>query len=135
MGAECWPVAAPKVENDWQLPLPRTNSLSRAFTLKSRVEIGHLLDRGRREAGKDFTLVWESSERFRYGIFLKRKAGNAVVRNHLKRLYREAIRLNRAALKHQIRVIIFHRSQADKPGFDSINAEISRIFARIGHAG
>ena len=135
MVAECWPVAAPKVEKDWQLSLPKTNNLSRAFTLKSRVEIGRLIDRGRRETGKDFTLVWESSEKFGYGVFLKRKAGNAVVRNHLKRLYREAIRLNRATLKQQIRVIIFHRSQADKPGFDSINAEINRIFARIGHAG
>lgn len=115
--------------------MPRTNSLSRALTLKSRVEIGRLLDRGRRETGRDFTLVWESSERFEYGVFVKGKAGNAVERNRLKRLYREAIRLNRATLKHQIRVIIFHRSQADKPGFDSINAEISRIFAGIGHAG
>lgn len=135
VGAESWPVAVPKVENDWHPTLPKTNSLSRAYTLKSRVEVGRLLDSGRRETGKDFTLVWERSERFEYGVFVRGKAGTAVERNRLKRLYREAIRLNRAKLKQQIRVAILHRSQAGKPGFDSINAEISRIFARIDHAG
>jgi ribonuclease P protein component len=71
----------------------KNNSLPRRFSLKSRVEISHLLRFGQRYPGTFCTLVYLPDDQFKYGIFLTRRHGSAAERNRIKRLFREAIRL------------------------------------------
>ena len=101
------------------------------MSLKGRLEIDRLFKNGRRLSGEYCNLVWEESDNFRYGIFIKGKAINAVGRNRVKRLYREAIRLNRKYLSRDFKLAFIPKMPVPPARFEQINAEINRIFLRL----
>lgn len=101
------------------------------MSLKSKVEIDQLFKNGRKLSGDYFTLLWEKSESFKYGVFVAKVAGDAPTRNRIKRLSREAIRLNRKKLTFPVRLALLPRKQAKVPEFEDIDAEIGRLFELI----
>ena len=105
--------------------------MPRRFSLKSKVEINHLLKDGDRLSGDYFSLVWAHSDDFRFGVFIPRKYGSAVARNRLKRHVREAVRLNRELLKDTVSIAIFPKAHIGEPDFEQINTDISRIFKNV----
>ncbi|MEW6411141.1 MAG: ribonuclease P protein component [Candidatus Zixiibacteriota bacterium] len=109
------------------------NKLPRRLSLKSRADIDRLLKQGKRISGDYFSLSWEKSEEFRYGVFVSRKFGSAADRNRLKRLVREAVRLNRRALKQPVSIAILPKQKVGQADFEIINAEISQIFETISN--
>ncbi len=126
-----WPVDAPKKGKDWPLKLPVTNRLTRSESLKSRLEISRLLKGGRRCSGHYCTVVWENSQSFKCAVLLSGKTRTAVFRNRLKRLFREAVRLNRKLLSRPVKVAIMVRQFQDEPEFQDINKDISHAFTAI----
>jgi len=113
--------------------LATTNKLPRALTLKSRKEIERLLKTGQRKSGSYGTVVWEYAESFRYAVLLSGKIRKAVTRNRLKRLFREAIRLNRKSLLEPVKIAFIVRSITDEPRFEDINREVARAFTLISN--
>lgn len=101
------------------------------MSLKSRVEIDQLFKNGRKLSGDYFTLLWEKSESFKYGVFVAKSAGDAPTRNRIKRLSREAIRLNRKHLTFSVIIALLPHKQAEVPDFEDIDAEIGRLFDLI----
>jgi RNase P protein component len=49
---------------------------------------------GKRFSGNYFSMAYEPAGDLKYGIFVSKKHGSAPVRNRIKRLFREAIRLD-----------------------------------------
>jgi ribonuclease P protein component len=113
--------------------LATTNKLPRALTLKSRKEIERLLKSGERNSGSYCTVIWEYSESFRYAVLISGKIRKAVTRNRLKRLFREAIRLNRKSLIEPVKIAFLVRSIANEPEFEDINTEVVRAFTLISN--
>jgi ribonuclease P protein component len=111
--------------------LPAKNSFPRCLTLKSQAEISRLLRQGKRIRGEYATVVWEIDDPFKYGIFLSRKHGQAARRNRLKRLFREAIRLNRSRLPQGLKVAVLPYIVSPLPTFEQIDGEITKIFTLI----
>lgn len=101
------------------------------MSLKSKVEIDRLFKNGRKLSGDYFTLLWEKSESFKYGVFVAKAAGDAPTRNRIKRLSREAIRLNRKNLTFPVSIVLLPNKQAPIPEFEDIDAEIGRLFDLI----
>lgn len=104
------------------------------MSLKSKVDIDRLFKKGRRSPGDCFQLYWETSDQFRYGVFAGRKLGGAVERNRIKRVYREAIRLNKDQLSNSVLIAVVPRPGPEKQTFEQVNAEINRVFRRISNA-
>ncbi len=70
-------------------------TLPRELILKKKNEIDLVLRTGKRITGKIFTVFVLSSEKTRVAFLISKKVGTAVQRNRMKRLFREAYRLNR----------------------------------------
>ena len=104
------------------------NKLPGSLTLRNRVEIGRLFKSGRRLSGDSFTLLWERSDSFRFGIFVKKEHGSTVTRNRIKRLFREAIRLHRTELNRPLIIGVLPKTTIKEWDFGSIDAEIGRVF-------
>jgi ribonuclease P protein component len=101
------------------------------LSLKSAREIGELLNSGHRISGELVTVVWNRSEQFKYGVLVSRHFGTASKRNRVKRLVREAVRLNRTGLPAGIRIAVLPKATRREPEFRTIDAEIRGIFDRI----
>ncbi|MFQ6008312.1 MAG: ribonuclease P protein component [Candidatus Zixiibacteriota bacterium] len=89
------------------------------------------MKQGKRIRGEYATVVWEIDDSFKYGIFLSRKHGRATQRNRLKRLFREAVRLNRNRLPQTLKVAVLPHVVSPLPTFEQIDGEITKIFTLI----
>ena len=107
------------------------NKLPRRESLKSRAEIDSLLKYGDKVSGDCFLVKWQKSDEFQYAVLVSGKIGTAVKRNKIKRLIREAIRLNRNLLNTNIRLAVLVNDDSKNISFELINAEISRTFELI----
>ena len=110
----------------------RGGRMPRRLTLSHNNDVRPLLHKGRRMSGKGFQVVFEWSEQFRYMIIVPKRLGNAAKRNRIRRLYREAIRLNRQTLKQNVRMALIVRELDPAAEFQAIDAEIARICEAIG---
>ncbi|MEA2030264.1 MAG: ribonuclease P protein component [candidate division Zixibacteria bacterium] len=108
------------------------NKLPRRESLKRRSDIQKLLQHGKVVSANGFRLFWEPGETFAYALIVSRKHGNAVCRNRIKRLFREAIRLNKKLLVKPIRILVLPSFNVEEAGSAVMNAEISRIFKKLG---
>lgn len=74
---------------------------------------------------------WKRADEFRYAVLVSGKLGTSVQRNRIKRLTREAIRLNRNLLDENIRLVVLFSNDSKNTTFELINAEIRRTFELI----
>lgn len=77
--------------------------------------------------------VATSNAHLRLGLVVSKKVGNAVVRNRIKRYFREAVRLilmERAAML-PFDVVVAAKPLISTVGFSSVNIELRSFFDRL----
>lgn len=87
-------------------------AFSRASRLRLKKEFEAVFDAGNKTATRDL-VAWHSrgeDEEKKLGLMVSKKTGGAVKRNRLKRLLREAFRLDRTELKEGTRLIIYPKA-------------------------
>ena len=109
------------------------SKLPRKKSLKSKLEIDSLLNNGHKLSGDLCILFFSAAKEFKFATLVGRKLGNAVERNRIKRLYKEAVRVNYQQLIDDSYIAILPKKSSKRATFEHINAEISELFKQINN--
>ncbi|ADU65564.1 ribonuclease P protein component [Desulfurispirillum indicum S5] len=88
------------------------NRFPASLRLQKNRQFRAVYDAGKVVRSQYFVLVFLRAEQLKVGVVVSKKVGNAVVRNRLKRLMREAFRRNRKYIQGQYHIIMAARPPA-----------------------
>ena len=113
------------------LTLPRTRRL------RTQQDFRRVYQRGRRASGQWLTVVGlpMAGTDVRVGLSVSKDHGGAVRRNKLKRLLREAFRLERENLPKGLDLVLIPRRRDDDFPLSALRAELPRLCARLQQGG
>ncbi|MBQ8885594.1 MAG: ribonuclease P protein component [Clostridia bacterium] len=74
--------------------------------LKKQSDFQKLFSKGKRAFSPALTMVYASSKELKMGISIGKKHGKSVMRNRIKRLIREAFRLERENIKGNYNIVL-----------------------------
>lgn len=104
--------------------------MRRKLRLRNREDFSRVYRKGKSFANGQFVVYWSRqpvAEPFRCGISASKKIGNAVVRNHMRRIIKEIIRHMEAEIVPNVDIIIIVR----KPAVDMSYAELDRSIHHV----
>ena len=107
--------------------------MQKQFRLKKRAAFAYVYRKGEKASARDLLLLSaKSKEGLKIGLSVSKKVGNAVTRNRVKRLLREAIRpLTERIDDGFMYVIVAYPSIAEKDFF-SVSKSVEQAFSRAG---
>ena len=79
------------------------------FRLKKEKEFQKVFHKGKRLSSPSVTIVYFPADKLKMGISIGKKHGKSVQRNRIKRLLREAFRLNAPSIKGNYLLILLPR--------------------------
>ena len=102
--------------------------------LKKRWEFVRVYSSGRSIANEIAVIYWVKNELpvTRVGFSVSKKVGKAVVRNRLRRLFREAFRLYADKVEPGVDIVFVVRRFAVGSNFQNIENAICRLLTRAG---
>lgn len=105
-----------------------------AFRLKRRSDFGRIYSRGRSNA-TDLIVVYVLQTRddsTKIGFSVSKKLGDAVARNRVRRLLREAVRPYLPQLKTGYSVIVLARVKAGTATLSQFTVALDKLFSKLG---
>jgi ribonuclease P protein component len=108
--------------------------LPAADRIRSRRDYLRVQSEGRRVHTPHFVLMVMPAERKRLGITVTRKVAGAVGRNRVKRLVREAFRLNRELFPEACEVVVVARTGAQRLDYAAVCQELRDAENALGRA-
>lgn len=111
-------------------------TLPAAARLKTQQHFRRVYQRGRRAGGAWLVAVgWfgEVAAGARLGVSVSKDHGGAVRRNKLKRLLREAFRLERAALPANLDLVLIPKQRDDRFPLPELRAELLALVQKLQH--
>ncbi|MEM4409548.1 MAG: ribonuclease P protein component [Candidatus Caldarchaeum sp.] len=101
------------------------------FRLKRSSEFSLLFSKGKRRSGEHYTVVFlkNSLGYPRLGMVVSRKTGNAVKRSRIKRVLREAFRLNKS-LFNSLDIVVMAKPGSHALGYREALKEIASLLGK-----
>ena len=104
---------------------------TKAHRLRKRWQFQEVQKRGSRRRASCFLVLYQKNAILgnRFGITVSKKVGNAVVRNKVKRMIREAIRSEFHTLHGNWDLIVIAYPQSKKAPVSTFQTELHKIFS------
>jgi ribonuclease P protein component len=110
--------------------------VKKTLTLKKNIEFKNIFNRGKWYDGKVLSVyIMPNSKKYNLlGIAVGKKTAKSVKRNRIRRIIREAYRLNEERINKGISIIIVWKIKKDinEATFENINSDIIRCFEKAG---
>ncbi len=108
--------------------------MARLFRLRSRVDFARLREQGRvlRHAWVSMSVVRNALPQNRYGYITGRAVGNAVRRNRVRRLLREAVRRQHRQLQPGFDILLIARPALGDRTLDEIVVVLAELARQAG---
>jgi ribonuclease P protein component len=108
-----------------------SQSLSRASRVIRAAEFRRIYNRGQRARGEHLVVVaLRRRDGMRLGLSVSKAHGPAVRRNKIKRILREAFRLERAALPGSFDLVLIPRER-ERFALAAVRAELAALVAQL----
>ncbi|XEC95021.1 ribonuclease P protein component [Paenibacillus tarimensis] len=104
--------------------------MQRKLRLRNRQDFNRIYRGGRSFANSQFVVYWSRKpevEQFRLGVSVSKKLGNAVVRNRMRRVMKEIVRLNAEKIAPHTDMILIAR----KPSVTMSTKELERSMLHV----
>ena len=108
----------------------RPLSFPKKLRLLRRTEFRRVYEEGKRRSAPLCTVFFRANglPHSRLGLTATRAAGNAVLRNRLKRRVREVFRLNQSLIPPGWDIVVNPRREAAREAFGTLSRELMRLF-------
>lgn len=108
---------------------PEGNGLSKDGKL-SGVEFLRVMAKGEKQSCPVCVAYFMPAEDYRYGISVSKKLGSAVVRNRVKRILSESIRLSKRAVSRPVHLVLVARQGAERLSLDQSKRILVDLYSR-----
>lgn len=101
--------------------------MQKEFRLTNREDFKRVFTRGKSVANRQFVIYFlhnEKIDRFRAGLSVSKKIGNAVVRNRVKRYLREVIRLNEEKIQSGWDFVVIARNPTSEMDYEAFHKNL-----------
>jgi ribonuclease P protein component len=109
--------------------------MQRRLRLRSRKDFRRVYRDGRSFANSRFVVYWRRRDEpgpFRLGVSASARLGKAVVRNRMRRMVKEIVRLNASRLQDQIDFVIIVRKPALELDFWEMEKSVLHLLRKAG---
>ncbi|MFC5469420.1 ribonuclease P protein component [Cohnella suwonensis] len=109
--------------------------MHRKLRLRKREDFNKVYRFGKSFANSQFVVYWRKrSDRanFRLGVSASSKLGNAVVRNRLRRMVKEIVRLNAPKLQDELDLVLIVRKPALSLPYKEMEGSVLHVFRKAG---
>ncbi len=107
--------------------------MQKKYRLKSRASYNFIYRKGQSVAAKNTVLVYHKTQLPpKFGFSVTKKIGNAVTRNRVRRLLKEAVRSMIPSVDKGFNYIVIARSGITELGLLEIKAELVELFKKAG---
>lgn len=96
----------------------------------SGMEFIRVMAKGEKQSSPVCYTYFVSAEDFRAGVSVSKKLGGAVVRNRVKRVLCEAVRLTKRALGHPCHMVVVARQGAERLSLGEAKRVLSDLYAK-----
>ena len=107
---------------------PKVNKIKAKKEFQNVYEKGHSVV----DSLSVFYVLSGENETVKIGFAVGKKVGNAVIRNHIKRMMREVFRLHKAELRTDLRLIWVARNKIAQADFKTYERVFLRLAKRAG---
>ena len=110
--------------------------LKAEYRLKKRKDFAYIYRRGKSFAASNIAMnyIKVKSDELLIGFSASKKVGNAVSRNHVKRIMRECVRKNISVIPIGYRIIFNARAKSSSASFAEISNDIYYLIGKLNHA-
>ena len=109
--------------------------MHRKLRLRKREDFNTVYRYGKSFANSQFVVYWRKrtpTGTFRMGVSASSKLGGAVVRNRLRRMVKEIVRLNAAKLQEDIDLVLIVRKPALSMAYKEMEGSILHVLRKAG---